>query len=444
MMIPLSTDAPVYHYPVVSIVLIVVNVFAFLMTGWGDDHGALMTWGLVHGDGLHPIQWVTNNFIHGGFFHLIGNMIFLWGFGLVVEGKLGWWRFLLVYMGIGIAQGALLQTVMLGYDTEQAKVERLERFGLVDVEAEKLQFAEELREEGLTDEEIEEELSNFDRTFLADMGIPEGSVSFGASTAIFGLLAMSLVWAPKNEVNVLWLIGYRAVTFEMTILCFAALFIGEDLLLATFLGFEMSTSTLHATGAILGGIVGVALFKMKMVDCEDWDIFAVWSGNYGPWARDKYGYRIDPSEKKEPVNLEEPVEPKRKKKGPSKATRTSKFTEIAELVEAGDFLAASDALYNLQRRDAGAVLDEDTLKKLAVGLGKEKQFEDSIPLMEEFIEHYPESATAMQLRLAGAHLMQEDRRSALAVLRGIDRENLSTSQKATFKKLAQAARDQNS
>ncbi len=61
-----------------------------------------MTWGLTHGEGLHPVQWVTNNFLHGRIFHLVGNMIFLWGFGLVVEGKLGWWRFLLVYMGIGI------------------------------------------------------------------------------------------------------------------------------------------------------------------------------------------------------------------------------------------------------------------------------------------------------------------------------------------------------
>ena len=48
------------------------------------------------GNGLHPLQWLTNNFMHSGFFHLAGNMIFLWTFGLVVEGKLGWWRFLLV------------------------------------------------------------------------------------------------------------------------------------------------------------------------------------------------------------------------------------------------------------------------------------------------------------------------------------------------------------
>jgi hypothetical protein len=331
---------------------------------------------------------------------------------------------------------------MLGHDAEKAKIEKLERIGLIDIAEEKEELAAALREEGFTEEEVEEELEDFESDLAEELGIPKGSVSFGASTAIFGLLAMSLVWAPKNEVTVLWLIGYRAVTFEMTILWFAALFIGEDLLVATFLGFEMSTSTLHATGAILGGIVGVAMFKMNMVDCEDWDIFAVWSGNYGPWVRDKYGYRIDPNEKKESVNLDEPAEKKRKKKGPSKSNRASKLTEIAELVEADDFLAASDALYNLRRRDAEAVPDEATLKKLAIGLAKSQMREDAIPLMEDFIEFYPESATAMQLRLAGLHLTLDDRRSAMAVLRDVDREGLSDKQKATFKKLVQSARGQ--
>lgn len=442
MFIPLRTDAPVYHYPVVCIALLVINVFAFLFTGFGADHNALMTWGLTHGEGLHPVQWVTNNFIHGGVIHLVGNMIFLWGFGLVVEGKLGWWRFLLVYMGIGIAQGAILQTAMLGYDAEKAKLERLEEFGFIDIDAEKQELAEALREEGFAEDEIEEQLENFDTVFLAEMGIPKGSVSFGASTAIFGLLAISLVWAPKNEVSVFVLVAYRPFVFEMAIMWFAALYIGQDLLIAMWTGFEMSTPTLHATGAILGGIVGVAMFKMDMVDCEDWDIFAVWSGHYGPWARDKYGYRIDPKEKQEPVNLEEPVEKKRRKKGPSKSNRASKLTEIAELVEADDFLAASDALYNLRRRDAEAIPDEATLKSLAIGLAKSQMREDAIPLMENFIEFYPESATAMQLRLAGVHLALEDRRSALAVLRNVDKESLSDKQKTTFKKLVQSARGQ--
>ena len=440
MFIPLSTDAPVYHYPVVCIALVVINVAAFLLTGFGGDHHALMTWGLTHGEGLHPVQWVTNNFIHGGIIHLVGNMVFLWGFGLVVEGKLGWWRFLLVYMGIGIAQGAIFQTAMLGHDAEQAQIERLEEFGFIDIEAEKQELVELLRDEGFNDEEIEEQLKNFNSELLAELGIPKGSVSFGASTAIFGLLAISLVWAPKNEVSVFVFVVYRPFVFEMAIMWFAALYIGQDLLIAMWTGFEMSTPTLHATGAILGGIVGVVMFKRGMVDCEDWDIFAVWSGNYGPWARDKYGYRIDPNSENETVNLDEPAEKKRRKKGPSRSRRSSKLNEVAELVDSGDFVAASDVLHNLRRRDAEAVPDSDVLKNLAVGLARKKLFSEAIPLMEEFNEWYPEEATGMQLRLAGVHLKQNDRQSAKAVLKTIDRESLSDGQRETFSKFVEAVR----
>jgi membrane associated rhomboid family serine protease len=109
MLIPLNTDAPIYHFPFACIAMIIVNLVTFLATGWGqmenvDQWGS---WALAYGDGLHPVQWITSNFIHMGLAHLIGNMIFLWGFGLVVEGKLGWWRFLLAYLCIGFAQCAI-------------------------------------------------------------------------------------------------------------------------------------------------------------------------------------------------------------------------------------------------------------------------------------------------------------------------------------------------
>ena len=46
---------------------------------------------------FRPWQWLTANYMHADIFHLLGNMFVLWGFGLVVEGKVGWWRFLLIY-----------------------------------------------------------------------------------------------------------------------------------------------------------------------------------------------------------------------------------------------------------------------------------------------------------------------------------------------------------
>src|SRR5437867_9548243 len=99
--IPINTDAPIYHWPWMTLVLIAANCGVFFLTGHGADEEGCEGWLLRFGHGLHPVEWVANNFLHFGWLHLIGNMIFLWGYGIVVEGKLGWWRHLLVYLLIG-------------------------------------------------------------------------------------------------------------------------------------------------------------------------------------------------------------------------------------------------------------------------------------------------------------------------------------------------------
>lgn len=59
---------------------------------------------IPQGPGPVPIQLtlLTSMFLHGGFMHLAGNMLFLWIFGDNVEEVLGHWRFLLVYLGCGL------------------------------------------------------------------------------------------------------------------------------------------------------------------------------------------------------------------------------------------------------------------------------------------------------------------------------------------------------
>ncbi|MCH8807986.1 MAG: rhomboid family intramembrane serine protease, partial [Planctomycetes bacterium] len=109
---PWKTDAPIYYLPIVTVAMIVINTIVFIYIV-AIPH-VVRDLALIHGNGLHPLQWLTSNFIHGRIFHLLGNMVFLWVFGLVVEGKLGWMRFLTVFLGIGILQNALVQIVMLG------------------------------------------------------------------------------------------------------------------------------------------------------------------------------------------------------------------------------------------------------------------------------------------------------------------------------------------
>jgi membrane associated rhomboid family serine protease len=225
-MIPYNTDAPIYHWPFATVGLIAVNTLVFLFAVLpaivADNAEAIAPWMLAR-DGVYPAQWITANFIHGSFSHLLGNMFFLWAFGLVVEGKLGWYRFLPVYFGIGIVQcaGEQLLGLALGID----------------------------------------------------------GLSYGASAIIYGLMATSLIWAPKNDIQcVLWS-WWGVYFFEVPILVLSLAYIGLDLAIAWWSGFALSTSTLHLTGALVGAGLGVAMLKAQLVDCEGWDLFNVMFGD---------------------------------------------------------------------------------------------------------------------------------------------------------------------
>jgi len=52
-----------------------------------------------------PLTLITSVFLHGGWWHLIGNMLFLWVFGDNIEDSMGHWRFLFFYLLCGAAAG---------------------------------------------------------------------------------------------------------------------------------------------------------------------------------------------------------------------------------------------------------------------------------------------------------------------------------------------------
>lgn len=439
MLLPINTDAPVYYFPFATIGLIVVNFICFLLTGLGSEEAAHIwgPWALEHGNGLHPLQWITSNFIHGGFMHLFGNMVFLWGFGLVVEGKLGWWKFLLVYFGIGISQCTFEQVVTLGFKPEANLEERL-GISFEDLEA---GLRSELAEEGATEQEIEARVAEL-KTQISAAAEMAGR-SFGASSIVYGLMAMSLVWAPKNELTLLIMFGFRVFTWEVTIMSFSAWYIGLEILTAVFEKFAIATATLHVMGAVVGFGVGTLMLKKNMVDCEDWDLFAVMSGHYGPHARDKFGNRIErPADNRKAI-LPEEAAPKKKPKqhGPSASIVQKKLEEIEECIAQEDFVTANDELYNLRLKDKKAILDPIPLKDLIAGLFKGKHWDEVLPLMDEFIETYPDQAAPIRMRLANYHLtVAEDPRAALKALKPINQETLSDEARATFQKLVKTAK----
>lgn len=112
-MIPLRDSQPSYSTPLVTGTLIGMNVLIFLYQISLDPFTSN---DFVYAFGLVPdrFQWtnvLTSMFLHGGWMHLIGNMLFLWVFGDNIEDILGHGKFLLFYLLSGV--GAAMAQVMI-------------------------------------------------------------------------------------------------------------------------------------------------------------------------------------------------------------------------------------------------------------------------------------------------------------------------------------------
>ena len=126
-MIPLRDENPTLHTSVTTFTIIGVNALVWLIVQGMGQEPALSTsvcqLGVIPGEllgvfpdgGRAPLSgcvlaanqdWLTpltSMFMHGGWFHILGNMWFLWVFGDNVEDSMGPWRFIIFYVICGFA-----------------------------------------------------------------------------------------------------------------------------------------------------------------------------------------------------------------------------------------------------------------------------------------------------------------------------------------------------
>ena len=103
-MFPLRDTQPSYSKPVVTILLIVVNILVFLFEFSLDpetQNGFIAAYGLIP-DQFHFSNVITSMFLHGGWMHVLGNMWFLWIFGDNIEDILGHGKYILFYLLCGV------------------------------------------------------------------------------------------------------------------------------------------------------------------------------------------------------------------------------------------------------------------------------------------------------------------------------------------------------
>jgi len=114
-MIPLRDTIPSRRFPVVNVSLIALNVLVFLAEAALGEEGLyqfIFSCGLIPAEfwqgGCLTRWWTpfTSMFIHAGWLHLISNMLSLYIFGDNVEDRIGHFRYLLFYLGGGLAANA--------------------------------------------------------------------------------------------------------------------------------------------------------------------------------------------------------------------------------------------------------------------------------------------------------------------------------------------------
>ncbi|MBI4606426.1 MAG: rhomboid family intramembrane serine protease [Planctomycetes bacterium] len=360
MFLPYRTDAPVYHWPWGTIGLIALNVVVFGMVASGSvDSETAGRWVLWHDQGLRPTQWVTSSFMHLNLLHLAGNMMFLWVFGLVVEGKLGWLKFLPCYLGIGVVQCGLEQVVtnLVGLD----------------------------------------------------------GYTLGASAILFGLLAMALVWAPENEVDVFYWIGLRMGTVSLRIRTMAFIYAaleGLQALLGWAAGAGLTSAVLHLSGAALGLPLGVVLLRRGAVDCEGWDIFSLRGGK----PREVKLHRPGPARERAPAAGETAPQPEDRAARAARAAeeRSTALQLVKEHLREGSPELAAEAHDAAVRATGPWPLEEPLLRSLIKGFRDARKLGGAKPYLEEYVERFPARATPMRLLLAKL-LIEEERRPAKAL-----------------------------
>ena len=110
-MLPLRDFIPTRRFPVLTVSIIIVNIITFAYELLAEAGGTLdqtfYTMGVVPFEVTHnfgpavALSFLTSMFLHGGYMHIAGNMLYLWIFGNNVEDSMGRGRFLVFYLLTG-------------------------------------------------------------------------------------------------------------------------------------------------------------------------------------------------------------------------------------------------------------------------------------------------------------------------------------------------------
>ncbi len=110
-MIPIRDQTPTRNFPLINNALILLNiiVFLFFLLAGASQNALVEKYALIPANftahpGLASFKNIfTSMFMHGGWAHILGNMLYLWIFGDNVEDRMGHFKYLVFYLAGGVA-----------------------------------------------------------------------------------------------------------------------------------------------------------------------------------------------------------------------------------------------------------------------------------------------------------------------------------------------------
>jgi len=168
------------NIPIVTKNLLIINVLIFLLSLVVSPIGgkSLIDWGALHffmASDFYLYQFITYQFLHGGFTHLIFNMFALWMFGCVIENVWGPKKFIFYYIFCGVGAGLCQELVQY------------------------VQFAA----DGLTSMDPEQMLNVNGRHLMTVNEVMNLSSTIGASGAIYGILLAFAMTFPNERIFII-------------------------------------------------------------------------------------------------------------------------------------------------------------------------------------------------------------------------------------------------
>ena len=341
MFLPLRTDSPLRHSPYMNWALIVANMIVFLITLFtGNQGGAnyVMDHFALSSRQPEVYQFFTYQFLHSGWLHIAGNMLFLYIFGNNVNDRMGHIGYLAFYLAGGVCSG-------LAYVATQSN------------------------------------------------GVP----MVGASGAISAVTGAYLVLLPRSNVTVFFwyfIIG----SYDVPSIWFILFFFGYDIFL-NFAGGDQVAHMAHIGGTIYGIMVCSGLLVFHLLPRDHFDIVALaqrWNRRRQYRDMVSKGYNpFDYTRVTDPPNHRAAPPPL----SPTTQSVMELRGAISQAISAHDLDLAAKQYLELKVVDPQQVLAAQNQLDVANHLAHQQLYPQAAEAYEAYLRQYPRTGQVEQVEL---------------------------------------------